>query len=260
MRNFRILLGTLVVAILLVPAITIFADKTVTVKSGEGWAQLAEKYCKDGTSAAALARYNGKSVSTTPSGSIKIPSSLSNERSAKITSVSGTVEVNGKAASKNQSLAKGQTVTTGSGSRADIQLDNGTVMRLGADSKLKITELVLEGRASSTSTDLEKGSASMQVTRLNRGSSFSVSTVSAVAGVRGTYFYINSDDKSKDVNIACYSGKVVVSRINADGSVDTKNPVSVNAGYATTINGKTGEAEKPFPIPAKIEWADSDNK
>lgn len=258
MKNMKLALGIAVVALISIPATAIFADESVTVGNGEGWAQLAEKHCRQGTSAAALARYNGKSVSDKPSGKITIPSSLSKQRSAKITSITGDVQVDGKKASKNQSVSKGQTITTGSGSRADVQLDNGSVMRLGADSSLKMTELALDGKASTTSTALEKGSASMQVTRLNRGSSFNVSTVSAVAGVRGTYFYINYDEKSKDVGIACYSGKVVVGRVKEDGSVDSQSTVNVNAGYATTINGKTGEAQSPFPIPAKIEWAEGD--
>ena len=93
----------------------------------------------------------------------------------------------------------------------------------------------------------------MKVTKLSRKSNFNVSTVTAVAGVRGTYFYVNYDENSEDVGIAVYKGAVDVS---VEEKV-TEAPVRVEKGYATTIHGSK-DIEEPFPIPAKIKWVEEE--
>ena len=89
----------------------------------------------------------------------------------------------------------------------------------------------------------------MRVTRLTQESQFSVSTVTAVAGVRGTFFYVNYDEDTKDVGVAVYSGAVSVEANEADEGV------IVESGYATIVHGEE-EIETPFPIPARIRWLD----
>jgi hypothetical protein len=257
-------LGLVAVAAFSIPAVEAAADTQVSVSAGQTWASIVAQHCRQGTQPAALAQYNRMSVNTPlrPGQRINIPASLSNARSASVQSTQGTVTVDGAAARRGQALAVGQTIATGAGSAADIVLDNGSVMRVGPNTRLRLDQLTLSGRSSNTSTNLQNGSVTMQVTRMNRDSAFTVSTVSAVAGVRGTYFYISYDENTRDVGVACYSGRVDVGRAvtGADGSssIDPNGAVVVNAGHATTIHGDTGAVDTPFPIPGRIEWVDEE--
>lgn len=261
MKLRHLFLAAVAASICLLPASELSADTNYTVRPGESWASITAAQCRQDIQPAALAQYNGASVSSRPAPgtTIRIPDSLSNTRSARLQSFQGNVTVDGRAAQRGQALSAGQTIVTAANSQADVVLDNGSVMRVGANTRLGLTQMALSGRSSNTSTNLQNGSVTMQVTRLNRDSSFSVSTVSAVAGVRGTYFYINYDENSQDVGVACYTGKVIVGRTATDAagnnSVDPNGSVEVGAGYATTLRGDGSPAERPFPIPGQIQWA-----
>lgn len=262
MKLTKVLTGLIAVAAMMIPAATTFAgnDYAYRVQAGESWATIARKECRQGVQASTLARYNGVAETATPTGSVKIPFELSKKRTAKIQASQGSVTVDGAAATRGQFVAENQTIVTAANGRVEVVLDNGSVMRIGPNTRLKMTGLTLSGRDQNTSTELQSGSVTMQVTRMNRNSSFSVSTVSAVAGVRGTYFYVNYDENSKDVGIACYTGKVIVGRTKTDEAgntvIDETSAVDVNQGFATTITGGSGAVAQPFPIPGKIEWVE----
>lgn len=263
MNISKFLAGIVAVAALVVPAGILSADDVnYTVRPGESWASIASTQCRQGTQPAALAQYNNMSVSTPlrPNQAIRIPESLSNRRSATLRSAQGSVLVNNAAATTNQALSASDTIVTGNNGRADVMLDNGSVMRLGPNTSISLAQLSMNGRSQSTGTNLQRGSMTMQVTRMNRGSSFTVNTVSAVAGVRGTYFYISYDDVTGDLGIACYSGRVILggSRQDEGGNVvmdDATPPVNVDADHAVTIDGATGTISEPFQIPGRIQWA-----
>jgi len=264
MKPSKIIIG-IIAALAVMPATNVLADATYNVRPGESWASIAAAQCRQGTQPAALAQYNGMSVATPPQAgaAIRIPDSLSNSRSAVLQSFQGSVTINNAAAGRNQALRPNDTIATGANSSADVVLDNGSVMRLGANTRIAISQLALQGRNSNTGAALQNGSVTMQVTRMNRGSTFSVSTVSAVAGVRGTYFYISYDEATRNVGVACYTGNVQVGRATTDANgntvVDPNGAVEVRAGHATTINGQSGAVENPFPIPGRIEWVEGSN-
>jgi hypothetical protein len=264
MKLLKAFSGLLALAALMVPAAAT-ADQSYTVRSGETWASIAAAQCRQGTQAAALAQYNRSSASSPlrPGSTITIPDSLSNRRGATLQSAQGTVTVNNRSASAGQALSASDTIVTGPSSRADVMLDNGSVMRLGPNTRISLSQLAMNGRNLSTGTNLQNGSMTMQVTRLNRESSFSVNTVSAVAGVRGTYFYISYDESTGDLGIACYSGRVVVGNATTDAAgnavIDSATAVNVDAGHATTVDGASGAVTQPFPIPGRIQWADESN-
>lgn len=244
-----------------VPAAVAMASyQNYQVRPGDTWSSIASTQCRQGTQPAALAQYNQASVNTPlrPGQTVRIPNSLSRSRQATLQSFQGGVTINGRAASRNASLNQNDTIETNANGRADVVLDNGSVMRVGPNTRITLSQLSLNGRNANTATSMERGSVSMQVTRMNRGSSFQVSTVSAVAGVRGTYFYVNVDPDTNDVGIACYTGRVVVGRpvIDENGQETIEVDKTVDAGFATTINGETGAAQDPFPIPDRILWED----
>ena len=90
-----------------------------------------------------------------------------------------------------ESIASGATLTTGSDSSADLLLTNGSLAHLGADTKLVLTalfqksfegsdqkasELTKEVSPSRTSLKLEEGDLVVEVRKLNKESSFLIST------------------------------------------------------------------------------------
>jgi len=90
-----------------------------------------------------------------------------------------------------ESIASGATLTTGSGASADLLLTNGTLAHLGENTKLVLTalyqksfkgtkqkasELTKEVSPSRTALKLEEGDLVVEVRKLNKESSFLIST------------------------------------------------------------------------------------
>jgi len=115
-----------------------------------------------------------------------------------------------------ESIASGATLTTGSGSSADLLLTNGTLAHLGANTKLVLTalyqksfsgtnqkasELTKEVSPSRTSLKLEEGTLVVEVRKLNKESSFLISTPIAQTGIRGTQFKVKASADSADLSV-----------------------------------------------------------
>lgn len=247
--------------------------ETIQVKNGETLDTIAQKYLKSANMAKALLQYNGlNSARDVVAGmNLKVPYSLSNKRVASVSFKVGNVEYKDGSAWKpvalNQILIQSDVVRTLEGSKANITLDDSTVVKLGPSSTLSLANYAYNQRSRNTNLQLSNGSAALNVTTLTRGSNFNVSSVTAVAGVRGTKFYMGVNDNN-DVDLSVYQGSVEITS-NAKSSTPTSNvvaaassepassaqPVIVNSGYATRVSA-SGSVEKPFPIPGKIEWAD----
>jgi len=115
-----------------------------------------------------------------------------------------------------ESIASGATLTTGSGSSADLLLTNGTLAHLGANTKLVLTvlfqksfkgsdqkasELTREVSPSRTALKLEEGDLVVEVRKLNKESSFLISTPIAHAGIRGTQFKLKASADSAELSV-----------------------------------------------------------
>jgi len=115
-----------------------------------------------------------------------------------------------------ESIASGSTLTTGSGSSADLLLTNGTLAHLGANTKLVLTvlfqksfkgsdqkasELTREVSPSRTALKLEEGDLVVEVRKLNKESSFLISTPIAHAGIRGTQFKLKASADSAELSV-----------------------------------------------------------
>ena len=120
-----------------------------------------------------------------------------------------------------ESIASGATLTTGSGSSADLLLTNGTLAHLGANTKLVLTalyqkgfkgtdqkasELTREVSPSRTALKLEEGDLVVEVRKLSKESSFLISTPIAHAGIRGTQFKVKASADSAELSVL--EGKV----------------------------------------------------
>jgi formylglycine-generating enzyme required for sulfatase activity len=120
-----------------------------------------------------------------------------------------------------ESISKGSTIITGSNSEADLLFTNGSLAKLGAESKFilsvfwqksfqpsakKVNDLMNETSSSRIALKLEIGDLVVDVKKLNKDSSFMVESPLGVAGIRGTQFEMSVDSKSTE--LAVLEGKV----------------------------------------------------
>lgn len=108
----------------------------------------------------------------------------------------------------DQPLFAGDSVRTGKESRVELSYADGTVIRLGENSRL-----VVRSQGSVRSVGLLSGKFWAKVAKLSGGSRFEVASPTAVAGVRGTVFKVEVDRDS--------TSRVAVE----EGEVEVHNPV-----------------------------------
>jgi len=233
--------------------------RTYQIVNGDTLASIAQKNLKDVRYLAQLFAYNGitQPSQLVPGQTVlKVPYSISKDRIARLTMIVGEVQIsrngNPMVATPASTLIQSDTIQTGPGAKAEIQLDEGSVVRVGPSTQFALSGYAYLNGNRSTNLNLTQGNMSMRVTKLTGDSDFQVSTVTAVAGVRGTFFYVNFDPKSKELGVAVYNGAVSV---KPEKGTSTATPVMVKAGHAVNVSSE-GTPSKVFEIPAKIEWAD----
>lgn len=151
-----------------------------------------------------------------------------------ITSVKGRVSIipageSAKPVSANMPVREGDTLVTQSDSEAVITLSTGSVLKVGAETRMKINKnAVNPGSGSAFSVGLTSGSLSAKVSKLKTTSdSFNVYTPTSVAGVRGTDFSVAAGiDGSSQLQVA--EGEVEYGRGPAKTSVKTKQKAEVD--------------------------------
>lgn len=121
---------------------------------------------------------------------------------AKVLSVTGTLQVNGRPAAAGALLHKGDRLATGPNSRAFVGFSDGSAIRLNADSRLDLAEL-----GKKTGLALQSGSV---LSAVHKGARYSVTTPRAVAAVRGTVFYVEATAAKPGYVCVC-EGTVAVS-------------------------------------------------
>ena len=122
----------------------------------------------------------------------------------------------GKKASVGQILNIGSIVITSGDSEVMILITNGSLISIGENSRVvldnlwqtqftltnqKINQLTTEPSQSRTSLELDYGDMTVQVKKLNKGSSFSVRSQVGVAGIRGTKFRLSSRDGKAELSV-----------------------------------------------------------
>lgn len=113
--------------------------------------------------------------------------------------------------SENGDVFEGDFIKTEADSRAEARLTDRSVIRIGAESRVKIQKAVFNKDETKTvQVKVIVGRFWGKVTKLFGLSSFEVETPNAVAGVRGTAFSVDSAaDKSTTVRV--FNGKVLIS-------------------------------------------------
>ena len=152
-----------------------------------------------------------------------------------------------------ESISKGSTIITGSNSEADLLFTNGSLAKLGAESKIvlsvywqksfqpsakKVNDLMNETSSSRLALKLEIGDLVVDVKKLNKDSSFMVESPLGVAGIRGTQFGMSVDSKSTE--LAVLEGEV--------GFKDAKQQTE-NVETAQKVVGVEGGASDVDALP-----------
>ncbi len=104
-------------------------------------------------------------------------------------------------------LRSGDKINVGSKSRIDMQLGNFGIIRINQNSEVEMERLLKE-----TTDDLKlllrTGQVLCKLEKLKKAQSFSVETPTAVVGVRGTIFIVDTSEKKKETSVAVTEGKV----------------------------------------------------
>jgi ferric-dicitrate binding protein FerR (iron transport regulator) len=144
------------------------------------------------------------------------------------------------------SLGPGDVIVTGARSLAVIDLANGTTLKL----KEKTT-LAIDSIGASTAVTLTAGAVFTTIARKLTGR-FSVNTQTAVAGVRGTEFFVaygKTIDAKPDVWLCVNSGAVEVTIPDTGQTVVVKQGLGINI-----VGGAQITSPKRYPWTRKLNW------
>lgn len=233
--------------------------KTITVKKGDTIQKIAKKHLKNANSWTRLLHYNKlKSPrDISPGMKLKIPYSLSSERVARVIFKIGKVDVfsGGKwrSARVGTLVKKNNRVRTGANGKATVKLDDGTSVKISSNSEIALSQYGFQKRGRKSNIRLNKGGMLVKVNKLTRKSKFGISTITAVAGVRGTTFAVRIDEKSKNLSLTVYAGKVDIGKADKKGKV-----VSVKKGEAVQVSidkkKKISTISAPVKMTKKLKW------
>jgi hypothetical protein len=181
-----------------------------------------------GVAVSAVAMVALSASTTEAAGAVQVP---------KATFIKGDVQAGPVGALKK--LKRGSTIDAGSivktadGARAELTFPDGSVVRIGPASELKLDAAAFDGKTKTVKVDAEVvgGQAWAKVaTLVGNDAQFKVKTQNAVAGVRGTVFCVNVDEDATVVKV--YNGSVAVGGAPAYlGSTDDAckaNPIKCN--------------------------------
>lgn len=129
---------------------------------------------------------------------------------AMITFAIGEVSRNGAAVSVGDLLKENDVIVTGTDAFCDLKI-GASVVRIKQKTKLVISQLVRSADTESTILGLDKGKMLCKPKRLLKSESFLVKTPTAVAGVRGTQFSVETD-MLNTTRIRVLEGKVKVAK------------------------------------------------
>lgn len=142
------------------------------------------------------------------------------EEHAIISFIIGDVKKNSAEAAIGDVIKESDVIATGANSFCDIRIGD-SVIRIKALSSVTISTLFKNGDIENTALGLNTGKILCKPKKLLKSESFIVKTPTAVAGVRGTQFTVETD-KKQTTRIKVFSGEVkVVKRVKQlDSSID----------------------------------------
>lgn len=147
---------------------------------------------------------------------------------------------------RGQQIEPGSVVKTGDSSRAELTFPDGSVVRIGPKSELKIEGASFDKKtkAVGVQAELTGGEAWAKVAQLvGKDAQFQMKTQNAVAGVRGTVFRVSEDEEATLVKV--YNGSVAVA--------DNRD-LAAESGPASPIAADRKEIAAPFAEVSKEQF------
>ncbi|MDY7037964.1 MAG: FecR family protein [Thermodesulfobacteriota bacterium] len=146
---------------------------------------------------------------------------------------------------KNIPLEKKDRLKTGAGSYAEILIDDGSLLTVGENSEVILSEISadFDRKRIEASLFLRIGRLFSNIARfVHPRSRFSVRTPTAVAGVRGTEFIVEITD-AEETDVGVFDGKVGVGGIDSHGELIKGSEVLLTKKRQTTVK----KHRRPFP-------------
>lgn len=160
---------------------------------------------------------------------------------AAITFINGQVELERSGtrepAAVGAVLAPTDVVITGAGASAEMMMKGFGIVKIGADSRIRVISLVEGGSGSTAEIKLERGDLASFIKKKQTGDNYSVVTPTAIAGVRGTSFLTSVErlpegsDKTPQVQLAVLEGAVAVRMPGQEEVIITQNSQLVINGF-----------------------------
>ena len=160
----------------------------------------------------------------------------------------GEVKKNNKDAEIGDIILQNDLISTGVQSSCDIKI-GGSIIRVKEKSNVKLTELYRKDNVEKTTLDLDIGKMLCKAKKLSKSESFMVKTPTAVAGVRGTKFTVETDVQ-KTSRIKVFDGNVkVIKRVK---QIEDKIEKVLEAATSITDEQKVIITEKEVKQTEKI--------
>jgi hypothetical protein len=195
---------------------------------------------------------------------LKIPTRLlrGNPVAATLVSAVGDVHVGDAAAAGGTTLSEGQSVQTGPGSSAVIEMADGTRLRLPPSSLAQVAESRQMGARADTPAAVGaanassgwfagtlrvlRGSVEVFATKVLRAKPLEVITPTAVVGVRGTHYRVGIEDAGGDRT----RGEVVEGLVRFDAAGGAKGAdLAAGFGAVSDPSGAAPSVVKLLPAP-----------
>jgi hypothetical protein len=137
----------------------------------------------------------------------------------------------------NLPLAADSRLRVAKGASADILFDDGSIVTLEGAAEVELLELAADtgsGRILAT-LFMKAGKLLANIAAfVHRESRFSVQTPTAVAGVRGTQFVVETSE-AEGTEVGVFEGRVAVDGIDPAGRADAGSRVLLEKGYQTRV-------------------------
>lgn len=167
----------------------------------------------------------------------------SSQAAGQISAMVPQVTRNGNLAKAKEEVNWNDTLRTEGAGRARVQLRDGSILSLGSNSELKVTQH--DPATQQTEVELNYGRVRSRVVQITKpGGKFQIKTPAAVAGVVGTDFIVVYENGHMQVIV--FSGQVVI--MSATGQV----LATINPGQMATIN-PDGTVTGPTDTPPGVQ-------
>ncbi|MFN7905033.1 MAG: FecR domain-containing protein [Pseudobdellovibrionaceae bacterium] len=148
-------------------------------------------------------------------------------------------------------ILSGETVVSGIDSRAKIVMSDRNVINISPETQLKIEQYKNDPKTGEKNVELNliDGKVRNNVEQKYDGekNKFIMKTATAVAGVRGTQFFVAFSSKTQITQVVTLKGQVTFAPVSVSGTVGSS--VFVNKGESTSVGAGAPAPEPPQVLP-----------